>query len=290
MLTFNNEKLKGALRCPICKAEMDISENGSATLFCKGAKKHCYDFASGGYVNLCRPGQSGGGDSKQAVRARSDFLDLDYYAPVRDKLCELLCGLLNAEEQPLVIDAGCGEGYYSTAIAKRGFALAGFDLSKFATDAAAKRAKREEIHNAFYGVASVFELPIADRTADAVVNIFAPCVESEYSRVLRDEGYLIIACAGPDHLLGLKRAIYREIHKNDTRADMPTALSKVDSARVKYEIDLNSNAAIKNLFAMTPYYWKTSQEDVKKLDGLDSLHTEIDVIFEIYKKQEGRTL
>ena len=143
MLTFNNEKLKGALRCPICKAEMDISENGSATLFCKGAKKHCYDFASGGYVNLCRPGQSGGGDSKQAVRARSDFLDLDYYAPVRDKLCELLCGLLDTQKQPIIIDAGCGEGYYSTAIAKRGFALAGFDLSKFATDAAAKRAKHE---------------------------------------------------------------------------------------------------------------------------------------------------
>jgi hypothetical protein len=35
---------------------------------------------------------------------------------------------------------------------------------------------------------------------------------------------------------------------------------------------------------MTPYYWKTSQDDVKKLDGLESLHTEIDVIFEIYQK------
>jgi 23S rRNA (guanine745-N1)-methyltransferase len=65
---------------------------------------------------------------------------------------------------------------------------------------------------------------------------------------------------------------------------MPTSLKKVDTARVKYEIDLASNAAIKNLFAMTPYYWKTSQDDVKKLDGLESLHTEIDVIFEIYQK------
>jgi 23S rRNA (guanine745-N1)-methyltransferase len=117
-----------------------------------------------------------------------------------------------------------------------------------------------------------------------VVNVFAPCVDAEYSRVLRDGGYLVIACAGPDHLLGLKRAIYDEVHLNDTRADMPTSLKKVDTARVKYEIDLTSNAAIKNLFAMTPYYWKTSQDDVKKLDGLESLHTEIDVIFEIYQK------
>lgn len=284
MLTFNNEKIKKSLKCPICSADVDISLENCGMLYCKGAKKHCYDFASGGYVNLCRPGQSGGGDSKQAVRARSEFLDLDYYAPIRDRLCDLLTEYLPANEQTLVVDAGCGEGYYSTAIAKRGFALAGFDLSKFAADAAAKRAKREGNPNAFYGVASVFELPLADSSADALVNIFAPCVESEYTRVLNTDGYLIIACAGPDHLLGLKRAIYKETHKNEARADMPMQLKKIDSVRVKYEIDLDSNSAIKNLFAMTPYYWKTSQEDVKKLDGLDSLHTEIDVIFEIYQK------
>ena len=51
-----------------------------------------------------------------------------------------------------------------------------------------------------------------------------------------------------------------------------------------YDITVNGNQNIKNLFAMTPYYWKTSQDDVKKLDGLESLHTEIDVIFEIYQK------
>ena len=284
MLTFNNEKLKNSLRCPVCNAKMDISVSDCATLFCNGTKKHCYDFASAGYVNLSRPGQSGGGDSKQAVRARSDFLNLDYYVPVRDRLCDLLCQRLEQSADTLVVDAGCGEGYYSNEIAKRGFALAGFDLSKFATEAAAKRAKREGIESSFFGVASVFELPLCDGSADAVVNVFAPCVDAEYSRVLRDGGFLVIACAGPDHLLGLKRAIYDEVHLNDTRADMPTSLKKVDTARVKYEIDLTSNAAIKNLFAMTPYYWKTSHDDVKKLDGLESLHTEIEVIFEIYQK------
>ena len=102
---------------------MDISVSDCATLFCNGTKKHCYDFASAGYVNLSRPGQSGGGDSKQAVRARSDFLNLDYYAPVRDCLCDLLCQRLEQSADTLVVDAGCGEGYYSNEIAKRGFAL-----------------------------------------------------------------------------------------------------------------------------------------------------------------------
>ncbi len=278
-----NKIVDGMLVCPICKSRMSVSDD-LRSLICMGeldgSRRHCFDGGAGGYVSLCRNG--GGGDSKDAVRARSGFLGAGYYSPAADALVETVAEYVKHDS--LVIDAGCGEGYYSCEIAKCGFSVAGFDLSKFATDAAAKRAKREELGNAFFGVASVFELPIADKSADAVVNIFAPCVENEYSRVLRDGGYLIIACAGPDHLLGLKRAIYNEVHRNDTRADMPNGLQKINSVRVKYDIDLDTNDAIKNLFAMTPYYWKTSQDDVKKLDSLDTLHTEIDVILEIYQK------
>jgi 23S rRNA (guanine745-N1)-methyltransferase len=263
---------------------MQISYENSGTLYYNGPKRHCYDFASGGYVNLTKPGQSGGGDSKQAVKARSSFLDLGYYAPLRDRLCDLMCDILKPSADTLIVDAGCGEGYYSCEIAQRGFAVAGFDLPKFATDAAAKRAKKANLENAFFGVASVFELPIADNSAKAVVNIFAPCVNDEYYRVIDKGGYLIVACAGPDHLLGLKRAIYKEIHLNDMRADMPISLKHLDSVRVKYDIELNTNESIKNLFAMTPYYWKTSPNDVKKLDYIDRLNTEIDVILEIYQK------
>jgi 23S rRNA (guanine745-N1)-methyltransferase len=225
-----------------------------------------------------------------------------------------MCDILKPSADTLIVDAGCGEGYYSCEIAQRGFAVAGFDLSKFATDAASKRAKKANLENAFFGVASVFELPIADNSAKAVVNIFAPCVNDEYYRVIDKGGYLIVACAGPDHLLGLKRAIYKEIHLNDMRADMPTSLKHLDSVHVKYDIELNTNESIKNLFAMTPYYWKTSPNDVKydielntnesiknlfamtpyywktspndvkKLDYIDRLNTEIDVILEIYQK------
>ncbi len=284
MLTFKDKNIEEILSCPICKASMTVSYDGSGCLSCNGIKRHCYDFASGGYVNLGLPGQSGGGDSKQAVRARSDFLNLDHYKPIRDTLCDLLCEKLDASGDVSVIDAGCGEGYYTNAIAERGFSVAGFDLSKFAADAAAKRAKRAELSNAFFGVASVFSLPIQDGSADAVVNVFAPCAEQEYSRVLKWGGLLIVVCAGPDHLIGLKRVIYDEIHHNDQRADMPTELQKLSQKRLKYTVRVNGNENIKNLFAMTPYYWKTSQSDVQKLDKIDMLETQIDIIFELYQK------
>ena len=284
MLTFKDIKIENMLSCPICNSPMTVSHDGSGCLSCNGAKKHSYDFASGGYVNMSLPGQSGGGDSKQAVKARSDFLNLDHYKPISDTLCKILHNNILNLTDPVVIDAGCGEGYYTNAIAESGFSVAGFDISKFAADAGAKRAKRAGNSNAFFGVASVFDLPINNECADAVVNVFAPCAEDEYSRVLKKDGFLIVVCAGPDHLLGLMRAVYENIHQNDKRADMPQKLNKIASERLKYDIRVNGNENIKNLFAMTPYYWKTSQNDVQKLDKLESLETEIDIIFEIYQK------
>ena len=284
MLTFEDKNIESVLLCPICRSEMSVVRGDNATLCCNGAKRHCYDFASGGYVNLSSPGQNGGGDSKQAVRARSDFLNLDYYKPISDTLCDVVNDFLTKREESVVVDAGCGEGYYTCALARRGFSVAGFDLSKFATNAAAKRAKREQLKNAFFGVASVFELPISDCSTDCVVNVFAPCAEAEYARVLKNGGILVVVCAGPDHLLGLKKALYNEIRHNDARADRPEGLEKLCSKQLSYDITVSGGDNIKNLFAMTPYYWKTSQDDVKKLDLLDELTTRIDINFEVYKK------
>ncbi len=280
MSVFNDKNIEFALRCPICNSEMQ-TENDGRVLSCRGAKRHAYDFASGGYVNLAPPTQSNGGDSKGAVRARTAFLDTESYAPVAQRVCELLAKYI--PQGALVADAGCGEGYYSNAIAASGFSMVGFDLSKFAADAAAKRAKRAGHENAFFGVASVFSLPLADASCDAVVNIFAPCAEEEYNRVLKNGGVLIVVHAGGEHLLGLKRVIYTDAHKNEARADLPQNMALVDESELKYDITVNGNENIKNLFAMTPYYWKTSPTDVEKLNSVDTLNTEVHMIFSVYK-------
>lgn len=282
MNTLKDKKIKDALRCPVCGCGMDIEDKGCGVLFCKGARRHSYDLAAGGYVNLSSPGQSNGGDSKGAVRARSAFLDTEHYRPIADKLCELLERY--CEPQGLVVDAGCGEGYYSVSIAERDFSTVGFDLSKFAADAAAKRARKQGRDNAFFGVASVYTMPLWDGSADAVVNVFAPCVEEEYSRVLNDGGKLIVVYAGPEHLLGLKAAIYEQTHVNEERADLPKVMREIERERLKYSITVDGNGTVKDLFAMTPYYWKTSQDDVKKLDSIEKLTTEIDIIFAVYGK------
>ena len=160
-------EILSALRCPVCGGGFTLSENRKS-LICEN--RHCYDIAKSGYVNFCG---SHGGDSKEAVAARREFLALGYYRGVADQICALL---KQYSPGKAVADLGCGEGYYGDLIASQGFDLLGFDLSKPAIEAAAKR-KNE---NAFFSVAGIFDLPLKDGSVDAITNIFAPCAEKEY--------------------------------------------------------------------------------------------------------------
>ncbi len=271
------------MKCPICGAEQELLQGGNISLVCKGARKHCYDLSAKGYVNMMPSGYTDSGDSKAAVMARKNFLDLGYYRPAAEALCEAICS--NLPKDAFVIDAGCGEGYYSTAIAQRGFYVAGADISKHAAEAAAKRGAAMGLDNAFFTVGSVFALPFADKSADCVVNIFAPCAEDEFSRVLKDGGRLFVVYAGIEHLMGLKSVIYEKTKENDGRADMPKNMRLVGEKRVRHDMTVSGNDNILALFSMTPYYWRTSPADRDKLCGIDILTTEVDMVIAEYIKE-----
>ena len=276
----NNTILKHLI-CPCCGAGVSITDDGKS-LYCLGERRHSFDFSSKGYVNLA--GNRGiTGDSKEAVRARTDFLNKGYYFEIAKILVELLS---KHQENGLVIDAGCGEGYYTQFIADAGYKTVGVDLSKFAVQSTAGRLKCKTSDDTFAAVASVFEMPFAEGSADAVVSVFAPCAEEEMQRVLSDNGVLIVVSAGKDHLMGLKRAIYSVAYENDERADMPKNMKLIDKCSLTYGIKLDCNDDILNLFSMTPYYWRTSVADKDKLAILETLETQIDINFFVYKKEQ----
>ncbi len=283
---LNPRILSDVMICPTCGADLRISENGQS-LLCGGIKTHCFDGGGGGYVPLA-PRHSGGGDSKEAVRYRTAFLSAGYYRPAAEALCELVKKYISPDAT--IIDAGCGEGYYSNLVAASGYRVAGFDLSKFAVDAAAKAAKRtrgDKPSQTVYAVGSVFELPVKNESADGVINIFAPCAPEEYARILKKDGILIVAGAGEDHLLGLKKVIYDDPYLNEGRRDLPeegTYFRLLDKQTVTFHITLTDPAHMEALFSMTPYYWRTSPADHEKLAACAELTTPVTFDFFVYQK------
>ncbi len=281
MRQLRDKTILDTMCCPICKSGF-VLKDGKA-LACTGTRTHCYDLSASGYVNLASSKQSGGGDSKEAVRARSEFLNLGYYEPIAKALASVCSNY--KPNGGVLLDAGCGEGYYSNFLARENFGVIGIDISKFAVDAASKRLAREGFDNFLFSVASVFELPVMSDSIDVVTNVFAPCAESEYSRVLKENGILVVLWAGEKHLWGLKNALYDKTHQNSERADLPTDMVLVDTRRVSYMTQIKGNEQIKALFGMTPYYWRTSPKDADKLSHIDMLETEIDIMISVYKKE-----
>ena len=210
--------------CPICRTRLSPSPSGASLLCENEGRQHCFDVSASGYVNLDRE-HSGGGDSKECVRHRSAFLQKGYYTPIMEKLCDL--AKKYTREDALLLDAGCGEGYYTANLAKAlpSSPVIGIDISKYAAEHGAKYAKREGISNISFAVASIFSLPLADSAAGCITNVFAPCQEEEFGRVLEDGGILITVAAGKKHLMGLKKALYDDVYENEARADMPESRS-----------------------------------------------------------------
>ena len=271
-----NQTVLDFLKCPVCGASLQQEDK---VCRCTGEKIHCFDFAKSGYLNLSGP-RGGEGDSKDAVRARRLFLDGGYYQPLCDRVEELLTAYGAAS----VLDAGCGEGYYTNRFAMQRDAV-GIDLSRAGVEVASKRA-RAEGSRAGFAVASLFTMPVADGAVDAVVNLFAPCAEEEFLRVLKPGGVLILVGAGERHLFGLKQVLYDDPYLNPGRADLPKTAEQLGMDRLTYTVTVEGQEHIQALFSMTPYYWRTSEADRAKLNGLEELTTEVDFDIMIFRKGE----
>ena len=266
--------------CPLCKAELSFV---SGALKCEN--RHSFDVSSSGYVNLLKPGKmnnSKAGDSKEMIKARSDFFVSNAYEPIQEKIRSLSKELGGKR----IIDAGCGEGYYTEAIAKANInsTVIGFDMSKFGCEHGAKSAKRQGLTNIAYCVSSIFEMPVKSESCNLIVNMFAPVANEEFFRVLCPGGYLIVASAGIEHLNGLKSVIYEEVYNNEEKILSYEGFELIACQNLKYNTVISGNSTIQNLFKMTPYYHRTTLDDKKKLESVSEIDTTVEVNFAIYKR------
>lgn len=259
------------LICPKCKSPLTKVEKSYKCLH-----GHCYDVAKSGYVNLVLGNQKVSGDSPEMVKARTAFLNEGYYQPLADALMELVKELKPAT----IVDAGCGEGYYTKQIQSvlEGAKMIGFDLSKAAIHEASKKDK-----TTIYAISSIFDMPIASKSVDVLLNIFAPTPIEEFKRILKDGGVLIKVGPAPEHLMELKEILYEHVYENEVEPITDNELRLMKTQRIVNQITIQTMEEIHSLFMMTPYYWKTSREDAEKLNKFNQLEVTTAFVMEVYQ-------
>lgn len=269
--------MTGKYICPVCGKLLSKSGNSL-----KCSEGHCFDISKNGYVNLLTgKSKKGHGDDKIMVKARHDFLYAEHYSHLKSAVCGEIREFSNNAHS--MLDSGCGEGYYTkdfyTAFDKGGKEVYGIDVSKEALKIASKACPKVN-----FAVASAYKLPFSDNSFGLVISLFAPLAVEEFHRVLEKNGIFITVIPLENHLFNLKKAVYDTPYRNKPENTDLKGFELISNVEVKKDIRLSSNNDIKNLFMMTPYYYKTSSRDQEKLNCIDKLDVETEFMILTYKK------
>ena len=220
------------LLCTVRTCQLPLRREGRQ-VSCENG--HAFDIARSGYINLLQPQDRRSrhpGDTAEAVSARRRIHDLGVTAPLLDGLLRLS----QPQAGDIVLDAGCGEGYFLGSLAKASRASAhGVDIAVAAADAAAKRYPQCE-----WIVANADRrIPYADCSFSLVLSITGRVNAAEFRRVLRPDGRLLVAVPAPDDLIEL-RGKGRDRIERTVAAAMPFRLLKQDRFTAVSDLDASA--------------------------------------------------
>jgi 23S rRNA (guanine745-N1)-methyltransferase len=186
-----------ALICSVRDCQLPLQREERRVVCPRG---HSFDIARSGYINLLQPQDRRSkepGDTGAALQGRRRLHDRGVTEPLLDGIADIIA----ASPDDTILDAGCGDGFYLGSLAGgTGFDAHGVDISVAAIDAAARR-----YPDCQWIVANADRfVPYADRSFSMVLSITARMNASEFRRVLRDDGRLLVALPAPEDLIELR--------------------------------------------------------------------------------------
>lgn len=233
------------LRCPICGGAFSRKDN---SLVCE--KRHTYDIARQGHVNFV-PGQKEMFYKKELFESRAKVFEAGVYAPVVERLTAAIESYV-PQENPVLLDAGCGEGYYTKAVCPdRTMTRIGFDLSKDAVKLAAKGPK-----TASFFAADLKNIPMQDHCVDVLLDIFTPANYLEFARVLKPGGLVMKLAPRSGYLMQLRalagnRLRHQEYDGGDVERYVHEKMNVLHQEAITYTLDMTQDTAY-HLARMTP--------------------------------------
>lgn len=272
-------------QCPVCRQPL---QQEATRYVCEHG--HSFDIAQAGYVNLLLPrdiGRGTPGDTIPMLQSRKAFLQQGYYARFSEQVNEIVANELRLHAEVNILDAGCGEGYYTWRLQAALAALLpdtvahlyGTDVAQRAIQYAAKRGKAIR-----FAVASSFHLPVLPASLDCLICIFAPRDESEFARVLRPHGTLIVAAPGPRHLFQLREIFAAQPESLGPKGTVTEGFHLTACTPITYPIHLANTTDLLNLVNMTPYSRHIDDSTRERLSTLAEFTTEVDFSIMVYRK------
>ena len=261
--------------CPLCQQALTLTDK---TYRCDN--NHSFDQAKQGYVNLL-PVQfkhsKAPGDNKEMVSARRAFLDKGFYQPLVDKMLELYQQY--GEQNAPVLDAGCGEGFYTHQHKTATNNVYGVDIAKETIKIAAKRYKA-----CHFSVGTLSKLSFSDNYFAWLVSVYAPILETEFTRLLKENGYLLTVTPAEQHLFELKQLIYRQAKEHDVSKSPIENLTLIEEQKLTYPMHFKCSNDVLNLLAMTPFAFKASKELIAQIKTMTEFTCQADFVLRLYKK------
>lgn len=244
------------LRCPGCGSGFALVRGG---LRCD--RGHCFDIARQGYANLTGAAQPGYADSPAMVAARAEFLGSGRYAAVVAALAAAL-----PDRAARVLDVGTGTGHYAAAALESVPTARGLGLD--VSVAACRRAARAHPRLGVITADVRQPLPLAGRSVDVVLSVFAPRSAAEFARVLRPGGVLITVTPAADHLVELRADLGLMAIADDKRlrlaeAFRPAGLAVHDEATVRRR-DAWTSADALRMIMMGPNAFHLSADEARR--------------------------
>ncbi|WP_282606431.1 putative RNA methyltransferase [Pelagibius sp. Alg239-R121] len=269
------------------------------------ANRHSFDISASGYINLL-PVQykksRDPGDSKSMVTARRQVLDAGLFDPLADVLCEVVGSEITGsgreatgqtgtgeDEQPLLVDAGCGEGFYTARLAahlqdnlkERAPKALGVDISKWAVMAAAKRHK-----NIAWVVASNKRLPLLQGAPKVITSLFGFETWPDWAQLQNAGQSVIVVDAGPRHLIELREIIYPTLQVHEPpvhEGATANSYELVSETSTRFEQTVHDADLLIDLLEMTPHGRKSGAEARDRVKARESLSLSFDAVIRTFR-------
>ncbi len=274
--------------CPVCGEPLPRADRSYRCI-----NGHPFDIAREGYVNLLLPQHRRSKDpgySKEMIAGRRDFFDAGHYERLADGVTELVSSYLpSGKNERVVLDAGCGEGYYLRRLrvllgrnnTEENTLLCGLDISKHGVRVAARRDPQ-----GVYAVASTHRMPVLARTADLLLTHFSPVSAEDFRRVVKPGGVVLVGGPGAGHLFKFKELLYETPERHEPAGTLvgEAGFELIGTHFIRYLLSLRGPGQVANLLLMTPFFWSVGQDTRDRLAELDSLDTEVDVVMHAYRR------